>query len=39
VEQNIAAVVDAYRLPKGPKAEDVWTDRFLPPLAERMVSK
>jgi len=39
VEQNIAAVVDAYRLPKGPKIADVWTDRFLPPLAERMVGK
>lgn len=39
IEQNIAAVVDAYRLPKGPKVEDVWTDRFLPPLAERMVAK
>jgi NitT/TauT family transport system substrate-binding protein len=39
VEQNIAAVVDAYRLPKGPKVEDVWTDKFLPPVADRMVNK
>jgi NitT/TauT family transport system substrate-binding protein len=39
VQQNIAAVVDAYRLSKAPKVEDVWTDKFLPPLADRMVGK
>ena len=39
VRLNIAAVVDAYKLPRGPKIEDVWTDKFLPPLAERVVSK
>jgi len=39
VQQNIAAVVDAYKLSKAPKVEDVWTDKFLPPLADRMVGK
>jgi NitT/TauT family transport system substrate-binding protein len=39
VQQNIDAVVSAYGLPKSPKVEDVWTDKFLPPQAERMVGK
>ena len=39
VQQNIAAVVDAYKLPKMLKVEDVWTDKFLPPLRDRMVQK
>ena len=39
VQQNIAAVVDAYKLPKMLKVEDVWTDQFLPPLRDRMVQK
>jgi NitT/TauT family transport system substrate-binding protein len=39
VQQNIDAVVAAYRLPKAPKVADVWTDKFLPPQAERIVGK
>ena len=37
LKQTIDAVVDAYDLPTTPKPEDVYTDKFLPPVAERMV--
>ena len=36
---TIESTVNAYALPNPPKLEDVYTDKFLPPLAERMVSK
>jgi hypothetical protein len=29
--------VDAYNLPNKPKPEDIYTEKFLPPIAERMV--
>ena len=37
LKQTIDSVVDAYKLPNTPKAEDVYTEKFLPPVAERMV--
>jgi NitT/TauT family transport system substrate-binding protein len=39
VQQNIDAVTAAYGLSKAPKVADVWTDKFLPPQAERIVGK
>ena len=33
----IDAVADAYALPVKPKPEDIYTDKFLPPVAERKV--
>jgi NitT/TauT family transport system substrate-binding protein len=37
LKQTIDSVVDAYKLPSSPKPEDVYTERFLPTAAERMV--
>jgi NitT/TauT family transport system substrate-binding protein len=37
LKQTIDSVVDAYKLPSTPKPEEVYTEKFLPPLAERMV--
>jgi NitT/TauT family transport system substrate-binding protein len=37
LKQTIDSVVDAYKLPTTPKPEDVYTEKFLPPVAERMV--
>ncbi len=34
---TIASVVDAYHLPNSPAPDSVFTDRFLPPKAERML--
>lgn len=37
LKRTIESVVAAYNLPKTPKPEDIYTDKFLPPVAERMV--
>jgi NitT/TauT family transport system substrate-binding protein len=37
LKQTIDSVVDAYKLPSAPRPEDVYTEKFLPPVAERMV--
>ena len=37
MKRMIDSVVAAYGLPLAPKAEDIYTDKFLPPVAERMV--
>jgi len=37
MKRMIDSVVAAYALPISPKPEDVYTDKFLPPVAERMV--
>jgi NitT/TauT family transport system substrate-binding protein len=37
LKQTIDSVVDAYKLPSAPRPEDVPTEKFLPPVAERMV--
>jgi NitT/TauT family transport system substrate-binding protein len=37
LKQTIDSVVEAYKLPSAPKPEDVYTEKFLPPVAERMV--
>src|SRR5665213_2847190 len=37
MKRMIDSVVAAYALPVTPKPEDIYTDRFLPPVAERMV--
>jgi hypothetical protein len=37
VKFTIDSVAAAYGLANPPKPEDVYTDRFLPPVAERMV--
>jgi NitT/TauT family transport system substrate-binding protein len=39
LQRTIDAVVTAYALPNRPDAATVYTDQFLPPLAERMVPK
>ena len=39
LKKTIDAVVAAYELPNSPDPATVYTDRFLPPLAERMVPK
>ncbi len=39
VQSTIDAVAAAYKIATPPKVEDVWTDKFLPPAAERMVGK
>jgi NitT/TauT family transport system substrate-binding protein len=38
MERNIRAVTKAFDLPGTLKVEQVWTDRFLPPIAERRVT-
>ncbi|MDX2004392.1 MAG: ABC transporter substrate-binding protein [Meiothermus sp.] len=38
MERNIRAVTKAFDLPSTLKVEQVWTDRFLPPIAERRVT-
>lgn len=38
MERNIRAVIKAFDLPGTLKVEQVWTDRFLPPIAERRVT-
>jgi NitT/TauT family transport system substrate-binding protein len=37
LQRMIDSVVDAYNLPNKPKPEDIYTEKFLPPIAERMV--
>ena len=37
MKRMIDSVVAAYALPMSPKAEDIYTEKFLPPVAERMV--
>lgn len=37
LQRTIASVVEAYGLASSPKPEDVYTDKFLPPVAQRMV--
>lgn len=37
LKRTIDSVVEAYKLPSTPKPEDVYTDKFLPAAAERMV--
>jgi len=39
VQSTIDAVVAAYNIKTPPKVEEVWTDKFLPPVADRMVGK
>jgi NitT/TauT family transport system substrate-binding protein len=39
VQSTIDAVAAAYKIQTAPKVADVWTDKFLPPAAERMVGK
>lgn len=39
LQKTIDSIVSAYELPNAPKGEDVYTDKFLPPAAERMVPK
>jgi NitT/TauT family transport system substrate-binding protein len=39
LKQTIDAVVAAYALPVSPDPASIYTDRYLPPLAERMVPK
>jgi hypothetical protein len=39
LKQNIDATVAAYQLGKSPDPATVYTDKFLPPQAERMVPK
>jgi NitT/TauT family transport system substrate-binding protein len=39
LKQNIDATVAAYQLPKAPDPATVYTDKYLPPAAERMVPK
>lgn len=39
VQSTIDAVVAAYKIANVPKVADVWTDKFLPAQAERMVGK
>jgi NitT/TauT family transport system substrate-binding protein len=39
LQQTITATAEAYNLPNAPKPEDVYTDKFLPPVADRMVGK
>ena len=36
LQRTIDAVVSAYQLPKSPDPSTVYTDRFLPPIADRM---
>ncbi len=38
VERNVRAVAKAFDLPTTLKVEQVWTDRFLPPIAERRIT-
>jgi len=37
LKQTIDSVVEAYKLPNKPKPEDIYTEKYLPPVAERMV--
>jgi NitT/TauT family transport system substrate-binding protein len=37
LQRTIDSVVEAYGLSAKPKPEEVYTDKFLPPVAERMV--
>jgi NitT/TauT family transport system substrate-binding protein len=39
LQQTIDAIVEAYGLKNVPKPEDIYTDRFLPPVDERQVGK
>jgi NitT/TauT family transport system substrate-binding protein len=39
LRKTIDAIVDAYQLPLKPDATTIFTDKFLPPLAERMPPK
>lgn len=39
MKRMIDSVVDAYGLKTTPKPEDIYTEKFLPPLAERMVKQ
>src|SRR6185437_1227715 len=37
MKHMIDSVVAAYKLPTTPKPKDIYTDKFLPPVAERMI--
>lgn len=37
MKRMIDSVVAAYALPITPKPEDIYTDKFLPPIAERKI--
>jgi NitT/TauT family transport system substrate-binding protein len=39
LKKTIDAVVDAYQIPASPDPASVYTDKFLPPSADRMVAK
>jgi NitT/TauT family transport system substrate-binding protein len=39
LQKTIDSVVSAYGLPNSPDPASVYTDRYLPPLAERMPPK
>lgn len=39
LKETIDATVSAYNLANAPKPEDVYTDKFLPPVSERMPAK
>ena len=39
LQKTIDAMASAYQLPASPDPASVYTDRFLPPLAERMPPK
>jgi len=37
-ERTTAQVAEAFGVPVKPKMEDIYTERFLPPKAERMIA-
>jgi NitT/TauT family transport system substrate-binding protein len=39
LQQTIDAIASAYQLPASPDPATIYTDRYLPPVAERMISK
>jgi len=39
LQQTIDAIASAYQLPASPDPATIYTDRYLPPAAERMISK
>jgi hypothetical protein len=39
LQQTIDAIAGAYQLPASPDPATIYTDRYLPPAAERMLAK
>ena len=39
IQQTIDVMTDTYKFPSPPKVADIYTDKFLPPVAERMFVK